>query len=739
MKKYLIATLAIVMAMTACRRTMYNEEVPPQAASTTDAAETGAPAAIELGSNLQANVETKSLGALDDWINDSQKLYIFGISRVQSNNDPASAVEDADLDLAMDPQTQKYPGILINNVLAQFPGDFDNTKDQEKQKVNVFNPDGQGDEPEPFYYNESKRYEFFGYYVDDAVNGTPAPTIDADNITLPIIINGAQDIMLATTDKLDDNTADINPNRLYSAYSSRKGIRPNLIFKHQLSRFNVWVKSGDDATLTGKMHIETLSFETETQGTLYIANKAQATTAPYLEVTEGHKSFIGIWHGSQGFSADGEEEKRLDSSLEAANKYTYNPTTSWTKAGTLLVMPGEREYKIKVGLTQTGYSGPEVIANYTINFADLVKPSEDPKGARSDENYVPDAKAEAGHQYDVNIIVYGLQEIEITVTMSEWKDAGSFVVDQDSDDEVAIAIAQDANYVDDPNYDKDYQGDANHPLVMEVGDHINLAPTAESNFTSITSSNGAVATVTGIDDDVKGVVTAVAPGDAKIILKAAPILEGEHRRPEGGYRVVNVHVNGTPAQNPTDITVAANAMDANLVFTYGGDNFSLHDPTVGPAEASDAVVTYAVTTGAAFISQVGEATSKEFSITGAGDAVITITAHKEGNFNEGTTTVNVKVNKADQSFTLERAAVDFTAATAANEAVEVNAVEGPGIISVQVEGGNGHVSAEFTNGVITISTTDDVEAGTDNCTVHVTKDGNDNYNVLVKDITVTIQ
>ena len=36
-----------------------------------------------------------------------------------------------------------------------------------------------------------------------------------------------------------------------------------------------------------------------------------------------------------------------------------------------------------------------------------------------------------GHQYDVNIVVYGLQQVRVNVTLTPWEDGGSIVVDQD--------------------------------------------------------------------------------------------------------------------------------------------------------------------------------------------------------------------------------------------------------------------------------------------------------------------
>lgn len=693
MKKYLIATLAIVMAMTACRRTMYNEEVPPQATSTTDAAETGAPQAITLTSYLTPNIETKSLGALDHWLKGNQELYIYGIPRVIPQGEQV-AVATANLD---------FENILINNVKAKFPTDFTDATIT-NQKIDVIRT---GDEP--YYYDESKRYEFFGYYVDDAV-ANPQPALNnqaaaqATAITLPITINGAQDVMLATAHKEADleyyHMESVNPDRLYSAYSSRKGIRPNLKFEHMLSRFNVYVKSGDDATVTNKMHITTLSFETKTSGVLYIANKDQENVKPYLDVTGTELSYLGIWNGDNGAST-----KQLDRTIQDDNKkYTYDPTNGWTKAGTIMVMPGlipatagengYGEYKIKVGIKQDGATAQEeYLSDYAINFADLLNPWEDPKEVdpQEDPTFQKDRSAQPGHQYDVNIVVYGLQEIVITVSMSEWVDGGSFVIDQDSDNEVPITTA-----LDDPqnaNYNKGKT--AGDPLVLDPQQTFNLQATVPtgSNITEYKSSNTNVVTVSET-----GTITAVGGGDAYVSIKASPIVGGEHPRPDGGYRVVYVHVTGGAAQN-----LVVTPATANFDKTVGDPAFSLGAPTVkcGNQTITGATITYEVTAG----SSVSVDNAGEVTVLAAGESTITITATKAG-YTTGTATVTVTVAAApaqnptlvvnagadvnktygDAAFTLAPSATDdqqqevtgvgYTFAVTAGDAVTVNETTG---------------------------------------------------------------
>ena len=514
MKKYFVL-LSAMLVMAACAK-------GPQGNGTTvPEEESSAPVPVQLQANLPAvtPVTKSAIGALDKWHAD-QKLYVYGIPRVGLNAN-ANATAALDLD-----------NILIDNVQATFPGAFDPTTTT-PQLVSVIRTG-----EEPYYYNEDRRYEFFGYYVDDAAS--VAPTVGTNDISLAVKINGSQDLMLAKTDKDADNVTDLNPNRLYSAYSARHGVTPNLVFKHLLSRFNVYVKSGD-ASVTNDITITSFAIKSKTDGTIFIAYKdhpaEENAEHPNLTVStdENNYAHLPIWNGANGAAT-----KRL--SLDAEDKYQFEDLAdTWPNRdnplGTIMVMPYETEYEIHVGLKQTGYTAEnETITTYTVKFADLLSPDQDPKGTTGRPEITElDSKAMPGHQYDLNVVVYGLQEIKVTVSLQEWVDSGNFVVDQDEDQAIAINIA-DLDDNSQPNYGK---GTLANPLAMTVGgaDYPITATTVPENQTlTYSSSNGAVATVSE-----SGLIHAVAAGDAKIIITAAPT----DKQPEGGYRVIRVRVTGS--------------------------------------------------------------------------------------------------------------------------------------------------------------------------------------------------
>jgi len=105
--------------------------------------------------------------------------------------------------------------------------------------------------------NGAAVYDFWGYRLDNSevLNGGEVDfqgydDATATQIAVPFVIDGTQDIMIATTAPSDAAYAAANPNNIYSAKSARNGVKPNLSFKHLLSSltFKVKAKSRDITT-----------------------------------------------------------------------------------------------------------------------------------------------------------------------------------------------------------------------------------------------------------------------------------------------------------------------------------------------------------------------------------------------------------------------------------------------------------------------------------------------------------
>lgn len=607
MKKLIWIALAATLALVSCKKETGQPQVTEEPEATEAAKE--APVAVQFSTIMPDVIETKGLGPLDEW-RAAQKLYVYGIARkMATEGEPATATTAQPLDFT--PET----GIFIPNKIITFPASFfdgttgdPTTPSSSPADVNVYRVDN-----EPYFYDEDRRYEFFGYFVDDAADavdndGNPNPTQGDNDITLGVTIDGSQDIMLAHADKDADNEAyGLNPNRLYSAYSARRGVKPNLSFEHQLSRFNVYIRSGSTSdAVTDGMTVSTVKVKTLTKGTLTIATKEKLQG---LAATAQTEAYLPIWNAA---------EKRLDDDLE--DKYFFKPATAWpartAPVGTIMVMPGETKYEITVGVKQDGYSLGEVESTYYVDFSKILAPTQDPKpdGGTTDPDAL-DTKAMAGHAYDVNMVVYGLQTIDITISMSEWLDAGSFVINPEDDSEISVTPSLD------PNTPAE-SGNGTHgtPYVIKTGVPYQIVlacnPELESAQTvTYASKNEAVATVSAT-----GVITAVAPGTTRITINVSPTED----RPEGGYAEVWVTVNpqlvlgftGGAAINATTATA-----DLNLTTLL-----TVKDNAVPANDVTGAVLTYASTDDA--VVSVTAAGVLDFKAVGT--ANIKVNASKEG-------------------------------------------------------------------------------------------------------------
>ena len=420
------------------------------------------PVAIRFGDGMPRIAATKGLGPIDNW-NPAQDLYIYGIAREGVNSE---ATAEAPLDLT-------ESGILINNVKAESAPAPNENPSEIRESITVYSDP---DQQIPFFYAPDRRYEFFGYYVDDAVTN-PSPTVGDDSITLPFVIDGSQDIMVASTDKEADlalATQEVSLDRLYSATSARRGVIPNLIFQHQLSRFNVQVRNGSSSQTASNFKLSYIRIQSATEGTLVIATKDEKAPGGIIETS--NPQYLDLIRNGHVFST-------------ADN---FVPLDELIEVGDVMVIPGNQVYKMKIGLLQMGYTAEGIPAevDYDIDLSKLLAEA--------------DAKAEPGCQYNVKIVIYGLEEINVSVTLVAWELGGEVLVDPDGDGPFVPVTSLEVSPA---------------SLTLDPGDTETLTATvypsdASDKTVSWHSSNTAVATVS------HGQVTAVGAGEAIITASA---------------------------------------------------------------------------------------------------------------------------------------------------------------------------------------------------------------------------
>ena len=477
MKKYfLLAAAAATVLAVSCNKEKNQPKVDPTP-NVVDEIDDTTPQPVLFGVNnavVKSSISTKA--AVDLWANTlPDSLYVLGLHNNGTD-------------------------VLINNVGAKAP----NTN-AGRDAINVYNPNATAAN-EPFYYGMATTdvYSFYGYYVGEAYkyeydNGeykalAPAPakpSLDADDYTLTVDFDGTTDIMLAVTDKEADYAARapqyadkyVIPSEIYSAKAARRGVHPDLIFKHQLSRFVFYLQAANADVAT---HIKLDS--------LTLGSKYKVT----LDVDGNTATFPGTAADTVDFVLkDATGAKVTNQALvynAAAGEGVIN---GFTKVGeSIMVAPGQENYYMKLGLKSDQISATIPVVEQKIDLSALI------------EGATATYAAEAGKKYIVKMMVYGPEEVKITVTLVPWDDVDMNSIDPDTDpdnyDHRQAALITVTTPT--PNFD------------LHIDETIQIAATSTNTAKKITYASGdtGVATV-----DANGRVTGVAAGTTTITLSQA--------------------------------------------------------------------------------------------------------------------------------------------------------------------------------------------------------------------------
>ena len=546
MKKiYFLAGAVAALVAVSCAKEQGKVDKPSPTPEVTEE-EDATPVPILFGSKLNI-VETKA--AVEKW-NDahapqSEALYIYGLEDAGTVAAPVYKLTGA--------------APFINNVKAVPPVGVTAEANSDRLGIDVYNPAGAA--TEPFYYAENVKYNFFGYYVDDAAGANPTPAVDASEgtvskITLPVTINGTQDILLAKTDKEEDliNRQDTGKpiasvDRLYSSYSARRGVNPNLNFEHQLSRFVFSIKKG--GTVDGdKITISSLKVESYAAGTLTIVgaptevsnqgwNKEQGKFIPvnskqnlYLvPETEDNENPVARTY-LPITTLDIVNGNPIDTPIIADNakgdgKLNIHPGADYAPIGDIMVYPGQDVYNFDLDILQDGITAAIPTQHLQIEMAKVIK------------NNPSDVVefAEPGKQYNVKLIVYGAEKVDITVTLSDWEEVGEIEIDPDEQDEI----------------------DSYVPTLSFAANEIEVGATTQATV-SVTKNAEPVTTGLAITYESKnpnvatvsetGLVTGVAAGTAKIVAKIAVTVNIDNEVVALGTIIAAKDITVHPDSNP---------------------------------------------------------------------------------------------------------------------------------------------------------------------------------------------
>lgn len=363
---------------------------------------------ILLGTGSTINVSPVSRGGgavggltgANNWNGDT--VYVYGITNNAANKAP------------------------INGVKAVAP------KDVETGKLSWA-----ADEPvQHFYYEGNDKYNFYAVHVDgaageDADLSVKAPAdLATTGHSVNVTIDGTQDLMVAMPNKDNDildeeGTGNLegveNTTNLYSAWSSRRGVVPNLEFRHLLSRLNFKALCGDVPVPTGGNALKITSItikNTINKGSIVVI---PSYSEPATEPEAKNQVFTpAVEEPNTGDFVIMKKKTGVETTLQPFEDFPLTGTAEEVGED-ILVVPGA-SYDIEVKTVQNINGADQTkILNKTLT-ADMIQ--KDGASARLD-SFV------AGEIYDVKLKLYANKEIQIECTLTAWKEGGDATLDEE--------------------------------------------------------------------------------------------------------------------------------------------------------------------------------------------------------------------------------------------------------------------------------------------------------------------
>ena len=352
--------------------------------------------AIKFNLSSNINVTTRGKGAVggmgtpedpNNW--DGQELYVYMFKK-----GTMELAEDSTV--APDPITNEYQP-YFKNVMIKAPAADANEDSFEENEF--------GGTKKYYGQNKYNVYDFFAYHADNAVldelGNRVEPILNGagDAYTVPVTIDGTQDLMVAKAGLNQEDTDKLQGSdltRVYSAYSARRDVHPRFAFSHELSRFVFNAVSANekakDITIT---KVEVVA---NTEATMTVA------------ATDPSKLGLSDWKTPATLL------------LKDKNSDSFTPQVLGAKddvvalGESLLLAPKAKEEGNNNPVTYT------LAVEYTNGTSSTVFNSVITAPAKTDNEF------KKGYHYTVNIMVYGFEEIKLICDLTPWQDGGDIPV-----------------------------------------------------------------------------------------------------------------------------------------------------------------------------------------------------------------------------------------------------------------------------------------------------------------------
>lgn len=300
------------------------------------------------------------------------------------------------------------------------------------------------------YYPTTKTaFDFWGYRLDDAdvtaagdqdgsataaaiKNNKFVPYTSGDSLLIGFKIDGTQDIMAGKAVPTEEEITKCGgEDNIYSAFAARREVQPNIKFEHLLSRLNFQVLDGKKTETTDPdkaVKVTGITVKSKATGKLVIAYQGEATT--FANVSD--QLIVDKYEDPEAEAAlytDLKVMQRTDGAPLTQNLEALEPVTpAWnngmamaTQVGeALLAIPADK-YEITINLKQKVQVKGDKVTPQEGDFEEKEYTYE----ADLKNTVNPEKGFEPGYSYNVTITVYGLSEIQITTTLTPWKDGGN--------------------------------------------------------------------------------------------------------------------------------------------------------------------------------------------------------------------------------------------------------------------------------------------------------------------------
>lgn len=226
----------------------------------------------------------------------------------------------------------------------------------------------------------------------------------------------------------EDLTKCANEEKIYSAYAARRGVQPDIVFKHLLSRLVFSITGGNKDACDDESGVKVTAIKVKSKytGKLIVAYTPDAEVTNELVPTEDVKDLVLMQRATDDTNGNNKlialEAKNPEWDVDADKAKKTNIGEA------ILAVPAD-QYELTIKLkqyvkTQEAYNdGEDHTAEYetrTFSYNDVIKLADD-------------KVFEAGYSYNVNITVYGLSEIKINTTLTPWVDGGNIDMNPEDD------------------------------------------------------------------------------------------------------------------------------------------------------------------------------------------------------------------------------------------------------------------------------------------------------------------